>query len=70
MQLEMLLTLPCYDMSMFNFASAVEYVNPECGVELVKMKPGHKPVGESGLYKARRECGEEHENETIRSECG
>jgi hypothetical protein len=37
MQLEMLLTLPCYDMSMFSFASAVEYVNPGCGVELVKM---------------------------------
>jgi hypothetical protein len=68
MQLEMLLTLPCYDMNMFNFASAVEYVNPGGGVEFLKMKPGYEPVRESGLYKERRECVGEHENETIRSE--
>ncbi|HKM51531.1 MAG TPA: hypothetical protein VJZ75_10175 [Candidatus Bathyarchaeia archaeon] len=44
-------------MAMFAFASAVGYVNPRYDIELVKMKPGHKPERQSGLHKAGQEWG-------------
>jgi hypothetical protein len=58
MHLEMLLTLPCYPVAMFAFASAVVgYVNPRYDIELVKMNHGYNPERQSGLYKGVKSGG-------------
>jgi hypothetical protein len=57
MHLEMLLTLPCYPVAMFAFASAVEYVNSMYDIVLVKMNPGYKPERQSGLHKGGKNGG-------------